>query len=139
MLKKMLVKRIDGKGPEEMRISPIHVYFIDGKKMHSLFSRDNFQIVIWFCEMETQATNNEVRRHIRPTNVLFNGFLWSYLCCTPGRNYFNIKPSVNFYAPGTHPLSVRWTDKPATWTATTEEYGNGHPTQVPEQVPFSVV
>ena len=69
--------------------------------------------------METQATNNEVRRHIRPTNVLFNGFLWSYLCCTPGRNYFNIKPSVNFFAPGTHPLSVRWTEKPATWTATT--------------------
>ena len=28
----MLVKRIDGKGPEEMRICPIHVYFIDGKK-----------------------------------------------------------------------------------------------------------
>jgi len=31
MLKKIFVKRIEGKGPEERHICPIHVYFIDGK------------------------------------------------------------------------------------------------------------
>lgn len=29
--KKIFVKRIEGKGPEERHICPIHVYFIDGK------------------------------------------------------------------------------------------------------------
>ena len=30
--KKLFGKRIEGKGQEEMRICPIHVYFIIGKK-----------------------------------------------------------------------------------------------------------
>ena len=45
--------------------------------MRSLISRQNIQIILWFSKMRTHTTNiiNEVRRHIGPTNVLFNGIL----------------------------------------------------------------